>query len=132
MGEGGITMKHLFCFTFLTFVTFLPSLLNSASLPNNGSKTTSPTISANHHSLVHLLNERIHKQRLLIQKGFKAGALSKEQAESIWASLKAARLQETTFFKQNHNHQLTPEQQNQLNSALNKNSQILGESPTSN
>ncbi len=67
----------------------------------------------------------------LTQTGVKSGKFSKEQAQSVRASLRNIRLQEFTFFKQNKSHSLTPDQISQLNQSLDKNSNLLGETPGS-
>lgn len=79
------------------------------------------------HPLVHQVNTRVRKQWLLIQQGLKNGKLTKDQATSLRTSLKSIRQQEVTFFRQNNKHELTSDQQNQLNSTLDKNSSTLGE-----
>ena len=76
-------------------------------------------------------NQRVKTQMKLTQTGVKSGKFSKEQAQSVRASLRNIRLQEFTFFKQNKSHSLTPDQISQLNQSLDKNSNLLGETPGS-
>ena len=78
----------------------------------------------------HQFNLRLRNQWMLIMQGLKSGKLTKEQAASLRADLKNTRQQEIGFFKLNQNHTLTSVQQNQLNAALDKNSNLLGEPST--
>ncbi len=81
--------------------------------------------------LVHAINQRIKNQMKLTQVDVKSGKLTKEQAQTIRASLRDIRLQEFTFFKQNKSHSLTTDQISQLNQSLDKNSTLVGETPGS-
>ena len=112
-------------YSFITLVLFA---FSTGTVTASQSGTTR-SASFGQHTPVHQFNSRIRNQRLLIQKGYKAGKLTKEQAETLSADLKAARIQVIAFFKQNRNHNLTIDQQTQLNQKLNRNSAILGETP---
>jgi len=46
-------------------------------------------------------------------------------------NIKTSREQMLTYLKQNGNYEITADQQNQLNQALNNNSQTIGEDPIS-
>jgi hypothetical protein len=62
----------------------------------------------------------------------KSGKITPQQADSLKASLKSVRQQEVTYLKQNSNHELTADQESQLNALLDKNSATIGETPTGN
>ncbi len=72
---------------------------------------------------------RLQNQWLLVQLRTKSGKFTKDQADSLRTNLKLIRDQELAFYKQNNKHQLTNDQQKQLNKLLNKNSKALGENP---
>ena len=77
--------------------------------------------------MVHKIHTRLRTQWMLLQQGLKSGKLTKDQAVSIRDSFRSIRQQEVSFFRQNKNHDLTADQQSQLNAMLDKNSAILGE-----
>jgi hypothetical protein len=81
------------------------------------------------HPNTHQINLRLKKQWLLIMQDYKAGKITKNQAASLRADLKAVHKQEAAYFKQNKNFELTPYQQSQLNQTLDANSGTLGETP---
>lgn len=112
-------MKRLALFLVTIFICSTGFALAAPSTP----ATTPP--------LVHAINQRVKTQMQLTQSGVKSGKLTKDQARSVRVSVKSVRLQEFTFFKQNKSHTLTTDQINQLNQALDKNSVLLGETPTS-
>ena len=93
--------------------------------------TTSSTVKSPN-SNVHQINLRLKNQLILIQQGYKKGKFTKDQADSLRAAIRAVRSQEVSFFKQNGNHNLTADQQNQVNASLDRNSATLGEIPAKN
>ncbi len=97
----------------------------------SASAATTSTVPAAKNPHLHQVNLRVRTQKFLVQKGLKAGKFDKQQALSIWASLKSVRQQELAFYKQNGTHELTSDQQAQLNQALDQNSALLGEKPVS-
>lgn len=127
-------MKILFLFLSIFTISFFSysGKVLGANLSNTGSQVSSNSKTASQHSLVHLLNSRIRNQRKLTQEGLKSGKLTQDQAKGIWLNIKAAKVQEISYFKQNHSHELISDQRNQLNSILDKNSALLGETQSSN
>lgn len=75
---------------------------------------------------------RLMNQWHLVAVDLKNGKINQAQAASIRASLKSIHKQQATFLRASTNHQLTTAQQTQLNSMLEQNSQVLGETPVSN
>ncbi len=82
------------------------------------------------HPRVHQIAERLMNQWRLTAVGVKSGKITQQQATEIRASLKTIHQQQVSDFKASSNHELTADQQNELNSELDKNSQVLGEPPT--
>lgn len=91
------------------------------------SATDKPKIDSN----TLLINARQKNQWKLMQTGLKSQKITKEQAQGIRSNLKNVRLQELKFFKLNTKPMLTQDQLSQLNSLLDKNSSLLGETPSS-
>jgi len=75
---------------------------------------------------------RLTNQTKLITIGVSKGKLTKQQEKDLRASIKTVRQQEASFKKSNSDHKLTPDQVSQLNTMLDKNSRVLGETPSSN
>ena len=107
---------------FAISVWLVGSVTFASPAPSSTSKT-----SVNPRPLVHQFNLRLRNQWVLIQQGLKSGKLTKDQAISLRGNLKSARQQEVGFFKLNKNHDLSTDQQGQLNALLDKNSSVLNE-----
>lgn len=72
------------------------------------------------------VSERLLKLWHLVAKDLKSDKLTKDQAVSIKTDLRSIHQQEVAFIEQNGNHELTADQQSQLNAEMDKDSQILG------
>src|ERR1039457_257383 len=109
-------MKRSILFVTLTF------LCSSGFCLAAPTSTSTPIIT---NPQIHQINTRLRTQWKLIQQGVKSGKITQAQAANLRADLKSVRQQETVYFKQNGNHTLTADQENQLNQSLNKNSSTL-------
>jgi len=69
-------------------------------------------------SSTHTFNIQLRKAINGIRKDIKSGKLSKSQAVATREKVKAIRIQEMQFFKENGNKQLTADQLTQLNNSL--------------
>ena|ERR1700722_14089066 len=92
----------------------------------------SATNTVSPHPLAHSVNLRLKTEWKEIQLGIKSGKISKSQGDSFRAQLKGVRQQETAFFKQNGKHEITTDQQTQLNALLDKNEQAINGKTTAN
>ncbi len=123
--------EHRLLFSVGVFFAFSTGLVSAApSKPTPSAGSPSAAISAAQRSQVHWINSRVRNQHLLLLKGYKAGKFSKDQAKTLFASLKAVRVQEVAFFRQNGRHELTAGQLSQLSGSLDQNSAVLGETPS--
>jgi hypothetical protein len=84
------------------------------------------------HPNTHQVNVRLKKQWLLIMRAYKDGKITKSQAASLRADLKAVHKQEAAFFKVNKSYELTADQQSQLNKTLDTYSTTVGETTSNN
>lgn len=80
--------------------------------------------------LTHAINVRLATQWKEIQTDLRNGKIRPQQAFALKTTLKKVRLQEITFFKQNNNHELTTDQQTQLNAILDQNEQAIKSAST--
>lgn len=71
------------------------------------------------------INNRLMEQGARIKEGVKSGKITKDQAKPLWEQVKAIRTQEKGFFTANGKRELTDDQLNQLNQALNDNSKAI-------
>ena len=78
-----------------------------------------------HPTLAHAVEVRAKAQSQNIQSGFKAKKIGQAKAESLNTQLREIHRQELAFFKKNGRHEITPEQQAQLNSLLDKSQQTI-------
>jgi hypothetical protein len=115
-----------------TWLAVLGLFLGSTLCAWAASTTTTPVPYKSANPQTHQINLRLRNQWTLVQKGIKSGKFTKEQGASFRADLKSVREQEVGFFKQNKSHELTADQQSQLDASLDKNSSTLGETPTNN
>jgi hypothetical protein len=84
------------------------------------------------HPNTHQVNVRLKKQWFLIMRAYKDGKITKSQAASLRADLKAVHKQEAAFFKVNKSYELTADQQSQLNKTLDTYSTTIGETTSNN
>lgn len=75
------------------------------------------------------IHSRIAQQLKLIKEGQISGSLTVSQAASMRKVLFNVRQQAMAFLKKNKPGDLTPQQENQLEQTMNKNSQAIGEKP---
>jgi hypothetical protein len=109
-------MKKIICFsilflgiTSLVLAQVKTTVTGHGSFQNNVANT--PT---------HTFNVQLRKSINEINKDFKSGKLTKAQSLAAREQIKAIRIQELGFFKQNGNKQLTSDQLTQLNQSLNQ------------
>ena len=74
-------------------------------------------------SNIHSVNVRLKQQMRQVRKDLKAGKLTKDQAKAAFAKFKSIRQQELQFFRQNGKKEITSDQKNQLNAALDQNNE---------
>ncbi len=123
-------MKNLF---FVLTLILLFSCASNAKAANQQTTGTNPSgMSGAINPPVNPTGIRIMNQWKLITTGLKSGKLTEQQAVILRDSLKSIHKQQSTFLRTNTNHQLTSDQQSQLDTLLDKNSQLLGETPVSN
>jgi hypothetical protein len=72
------------------------------------------------------------EQWRLISVGEKSGKITQKQAKDLRADLKSIHKKAANYLRASSNHQLTSDQESQLKALLDKNSQVLGETPTTN
>jgi hypothetical protein len=109
---------------------YMMALVVAAGLNFPLQAATSSAVSP--HPLAHSVNLRLKTEWKEIQLGVKSGKISKSQGDSLRAQLKGVRQQETAFFKQNNNHEITADQQTQLNASLDKTELAISGKTTTN
>ena len=78
----------------------------------------------------HQISMRLQYQWDLTKKNLHAGKISSQTADDIRHRLKSIQLQQIEDYKNNSGHELTTDQQKDLNATMDMNSQILEEIPT--
>ncbi len=78
----------------------------------------------------HQISMRLQYQWDLTKKNLHEGKISSQTADDIRHRLKSIQLQQIENYKNNSGHELTPDQQKDLNAMMDMNSQILEEIPT--
>ncbi len=76
---------------------------------------------------LHQVTQRLNQQWKLVKLGVKNEKISKEEAVELRGNLKSIQLKEIIDYKNSPNHELTPDQQNDLNALMDKNSGLLEE-----
>lgn len=122
-------MKRLFFITASVFLFSYASSVIATTQPNPIVKPSSTPLTQSPTNKVGL---RLMNQWQLVAIDMKNGKITQAQAVSIRADLKSIHKQQSTFLKASANHQLTANQTSQLNSLLDQNSLVLGETPASN
>jgi hypothetical protein len=122
-------MKRLL---FITASILLVSYAASAGAATQPTPVAKPSITPLALNASNEVGNRLMNQWRLVAIDLKSGKITQAQAVSIRARLKSIHKQQAAFLRASANHQLTTAQQAQLNSQLDQNSQVLGESPTSN
>lgn len=124
-------MKHLFRSTLMgMFFCSTVALFAAPATPVAHISAPMATNPGIRHPHLRQIDKRLRAQYMLISKGVKEGKITQSQGSGLKASLKSVHQQAVSFFKANSDHELTADQQGQLNSLLDKNSQALGETPT--
>jgi hypothetical protein len=98
----------------------------AACTPNAKTNGTPPPTYPRHHQI----SMRLQYQWDLTKKNLHEGKISPQTAEAIRHSIKSVQLQQVIDYKNNPDRELTLDQQKDLNSMLDMNSQILEEIPT--
>jgi hypothetical protein len=99
-------------------------VLGIGSLASAQTTTTAPA-GTHPHPRIAEVRARAKEQMLRIHEGVKSGKLTKEQAESLIANLKAVKAQIEADFTTNGKKELTDEQLAQLNQMLDANSKVI-------
>jgi len=76
---------------------------------------------------MHGLNMKLRQQMRQVRIDLKAGKLTKEQAKAAFEKLKAVRMQENQYFRQNGQKDITADQKSQLEQMLD---QAYGSNPS--
>jgi len=76
---------------------------------------------------MHGVNVKLRQQMRQVRMDFKAGKLTKEQAKAAFEKLKAVRMQENQYFRQNGQKDITADQKSQLEQMLD---QAYGSNPS--
>lgn len=122
-------MKRILFIAVSVLVVFYAASAGAATQPTPVAKPSITPLALNPSNGVGI---RLMNQWHLVAVDLKSGKITQAQAVSIRAGLKSIHKQQAALLRASANHQLTTAQQAQLNSQLDQNSQVLGESPTSN
>lgn len=122
-------MKRTFRFSFAVMI-LVSTIYAWAARPVVTPVVNAVSHPAQKHPRIHQIVQRILNQFHLTALDEKNKKITQQQATEIRASLKSIHQQQVTDLKTNTNHELTSEQQSEMNSQLDKNSQVLGEKPT--
>ena len=122
-------MKRLLFITASILLVSYAASVGAATQPTSVAKPSITPLAPNPSNGVGI---RLMNQWHLVTVDLKSGKITQAQAVSIRADLKSIHKQQATFLRASTNHQLTTAQQTQLNSLLDQNSQVLGESPAFN
>ena len=110
--------------SFATAQTSTPSPSQPAPTPPAASEPAGPGVVDPGHPRVNEVDQRLENQRRRIQEGLRNGTLSKEEARQMWHHDQEIAAKERKDMAANGGH-LTPQEQKNLNNALNKNSQEI-------
>jgi hypothetical protein len=111
-------------FSFSAAQTSTPVPSQPAPTPPAASEPAGPGVVDPGHPRVNEVDQRLEDQRRRIQEGLRNGTLSKEEARQMWHHDQEIAAKERKDMAANGGH-LTPQEQNNLNNALNKNSREI-------
>lgn len=122
-------MKLMLFFAALVLL-FISGTLSFAAVQSTPipTQTAKPVIT---HTPFDQYKIRLSNQTKLITIAVSKGKITKQQEKDLRTSLKNIRHQETSLKNGNADHKLTVDQLSQLNSLLDKNSQVISETSTS-
>ena len=93
-------------------------LMGVTGFVNAQTPVVSKTPVVTSHPMPNDVNFKMRQAMMLIHKDLHSGKITKAQADSLKAQVKAIRKQELADFKSNGNHQLTDAQKSQISTSL--------------
>lgn len=108
-------------FSLATAQTSTPAPVPPAANPPSATEPAGPGVVDPGHPRVNEVDQRLQDQKQRIEQGVKNGTMTKEEARQAWRNDQRVAHQERKDMAANGGH-LTKGEQNNLNKALNKNS----------